>query len=416
LYISEREKNALTAIVQKIENELKLIQFIKPYLFVNRTILKNPPKKMKKIIVASAFVLGTLNAIAQITNVEEKFDLPTILSESSGAIFFNDRLISHNDSGNENKLYELDTISGLVTRTVTVTNATNIDWEDIAQDDSSIYIGDIGNNSGNRTDLKIYKLNKSDYLNSTNITAEIINFSYADQIDFTANPNETEWDAEALISFDANNLILFTKNWVDGVTKAYSIPKNSGTYTVNSSSTPLAEAGLITGATYNPSTEKVYLVGYNSILQPLVWVSENFTNNDIFSGTNTKTLLTSLGFEQVEAITHIGANRYFITSESFNLQGFSDTGKLISFTTNDILLSIIDQDISVVNLYPNPVKDELFIEGLEFTSVEIYDAKSTLVYRGDNQKLNLSKLNKGFYLVKINLKDHTSIVKKIIKE
>ncbi|AFU70547.1 secreted protein with Por secretion system C-terminal sorting domain [Psychroflexus torquis ATCC 700755] len=371
---------------------------------------------MKKIIVASAFILSALNAIAQITNVEKKFDLPTILSESSGAIFFNDRLISHNDSGNENKLYELDTISGLVTRTVTVTNATNIDWEDIAQDDSSIYIGDIGNNSGNRTDLKIYKINKNDYLNSTNITSEIINFSYADQVDFTANLNNTEWDAEALISFDANNLILFTKNWVDEISKAYSIPKNSGTYTVDSSPTPLAEAGLITGATYNPSTEKVYLVGYSRILQPFVWVSENFTNNDIFSGTNTKTSLTSLGFEQTEAITHIGANRYFITSETFNIQGFSNPGKLISFTTNDILLSIIDQDISVVNLYPNPVKDELFIEGLEFTSVEIYDAKSTLVYRGDNQKLNLSKLNKGFYLVKINLKDHTSIVKKIIKE
>jgi len=70
---------------------------------------------------------------------------------------------------------------------------------------------------------------------------------------------------------------------------------------------------------------------------------------------------------------------------------FSDTGKLISFTTNDILLSIIDQDFSVVNLYPNPVKDVLFIEGLEFTSVEIYDVKSTLVYSGDNQKINLSK-------------------------
>jgi hypothetical protein len=371
---------------------------------------------MKKIIIVSAFIFSTLNAIGQITNVEEKFDLPIILSESSGAIFFNDKLISHNDSGNENKLYELDTISGVVTRTVTVTNATNIDWEDIAQDDSSIYIGDIGNNRGNRTDLKIYKINKNDYLNSTNITAEIINFSYADQIDFTANPNETEWDAEALISFDANNLILFTKNWVDGVTKAYSIPKNSGTYTLDSITTTLASGGLITGATYNPSTEKVYLIGYSRILQPFVWVSENFTNNDIFSGTNTQTLLTSLGFEQVEAITHIGANRYFITSESFNVPPFSDTGKLISFTTNDILLSIIDQDFSVVNLYPNPVKDVLFIEGLEFTSVEIYDVKSTLVYRGDNQKINLSKLNKGFYLVKINLKDHTYIIKKIIKD
>jgi len=371
---------------------------------------------MKKTIIISAFILSALNAIAQITNVVEKFDLPIILSEASGAIFFNDKLIIHNDSGNDNKLHELDTISGVVTRTVTVTNATNIDWEDIAQDATSIYIGDIGNNSGDRTDLKIYKINKNDYLNSTNITAEIINFNYSDQVGFTANPNNTEWDAEALISFDANNLILFTKNWVDGITKAYSIPKNSGTYTVNSLATTLTSGGLITGATYNPSTEKVYLIGYNLILQPLVWVSENFTNNDIFSGTNTQTLLTSLGFEQVEAITYIGANRYFITSESFNFPPLSDNGQLISFTTNDILLSIIDQDVTVVSLYPNPVKDVLFIEGLEFTSVEIYDAKSTLVYRGYNQKINLSKLNKGFYLVKINLKDHTYNIKKIIKD
>jgi hypothetical protein len=92
-------------------------------------------------------------------------------------------------------------------------------------------------------------------------------------------------------------LILFTKNWVDEISKAYSIPKNSGIYTVDSSSTPLADRGLIAGATYSPSTEKLYLMGYSRILQPYVWVSESFTNNDIFSGTNTKTLLTSLGFE-----------------------------------------------------------------------------------------------------------------------
>ncbi len=284
---------------------------------------------MKKIIIITAFILGTFNVIAQIANVEEKFDLPIILSESSGAIFFNDKLIIHNDSGNENNLYELDTISGLVTRTVTVTNATNVDWEDIAQDETSIYIGDIGNNSGDRTDLKIYTLNKSDYLSSTNVTAEIINFSYSDQIDFASNPNNTEWDAEALISFDANSLILFTKNWVNGTTKAYSIPKNSGTFTVESLTTTLTSGGLITGATYNPSTEKVYSVGYNSILQPFVWVSENFTNNDVFSGTNTQTLLTSLGFEQVEAITYIEANRFFINFDYFNIPPFFNIENLV---------------------------------------------------------------------------------------
>lgn len=370
---------------------------------------------MKKIIVIIAFVLGIFNAIAQIKNVQEKFNLPVILSESSGAIFYNDKLITHNDSGNENKLYELDTISALITRTVTVTNATNVDWEDIAQDDTSIYIGDIGNNSGDRTDLKIYKINKSDYLSSNNVTAEIVNFSYSDQIDFAPKPNNTEWDAEALISFDANNLILFTKNWVNNTTKAYPIPKNSGTFTVNSLSKTLTSGGLITGATYNPSTEKVYSIGYNSILQPFVWVSENFTNNDIFSGTNTQTFLTILGFEQAESITYIDANRYFITSESFNIPPFSGNGKLVSFTTNDKIIPNTDQASNEVSISPNPVKNFLFIDSQEFTSIEIYDTKFALVYSGYNKKINVSRLNKGFYFVKINLKDDKYNIKKIIK-
>lgn len=340
----------------------------------------------------SAFILCAFNVIAQITNVVEKFNLPTIINESSGAIFFNDKLITHNDSGNENKLHELDTISGAVSRTVTITNATNVDWEDISQDDTSIYIGDIGNNSGNRTDLKIYKISKSDYVSSTNVLADIINFSYSDQMDFTTNANNTKWDAEALMSFDESNLILFTKNWVDGITKAYSIPKNTGTYFLSPLATTLTSGGLITGATYNASTGNVYLIGYNSMLQPIVWSSENFTTNDIFSGTNTQTSLSSLGFEQAEAITYIGGNRYFITSETFNIPPFSDTGKLISFTTNDNLLSLPDLTTQDIRLYPNPTIDLFFIEGTAFTLVEIYDTKSTLLYTGHSQMIDVSNL------------------------
>jgi len=374
-------------------------------------------KLMKALIIITSFILGISNAIAQISNIEEKFILPMILSESSGAIFFNNKLITHNDSGNENKLYELDTICGLVTRTVTVTNATNIDWEDLTQDDTSIYIGDIGNNSGDRVDLKIYKINKSDFLeNDSSVTAEIINFSYSDQIYFTPNFNNTEWDAEALISFDATNLILFTKNWINGTTKAYSIPKNSGTYSIDSLTTTLTSGGLITGATYNTSTQKIYSIGYNSFLEPFVWVSENFTNIDVFSGINTQTFLTSIGSKQIEAITYIKANRYFITSETFNIFPFTDNGTLVSFTTNDNVLSITEQVPSVASLYPNPVKDVLFISDLEFTSVEIYDTKSTLVYQGYSQKINVSEFNNGLYWVKINLKDHAYNIKKIIKQ
>lgn len=375
---------------------------------------------MRIIISISVFVLGTFNSISQISTPIEKFALPTTLNESSGAIFFNNKLITHNDSGGENKLYGLDTISGSITREVTILNATNVDWEDITQDETSIYIGDIGNNiSGNRTDLKIYKISKSDYLSSETVNSETISFSYSDQTDFTAkSANNTEWDAEALVSFDATNLILFTKNWIDGITKAYLVPKSSGTYVLSPLVTTLNSGGLISGGTYNPLTAKLFLVGYTDTLQPFFWESKNFTGIDIFSGTNTKTSIAStFGFEQAEAITYVNENRYFITSESFSQSIFSDYAKLIAFSTNDVALSV--DDISPKNdivLYPNPVNDFLYIKNADVNSVQVFDMKLAQLYNGNASYINMSNFSKGIYIVKINFGNDYSIIKKIVKE
>lgn len=373
---------------------------------------------MKNITIVVFLILGTVNAIAQITDVEEKFNLPEILRESSGAIFYNGKLITHNDSGGQNALFELDTISGEVTRTITIDNATNKDWEDIAQDDTSIYIGDIGNNDGNRTDLKIYKINKNDYMNSDNVTAEIINFNYSDQIDFTSNPNDTEWDSEALIALDTS-LFLLTKNWVNGITKAYSIPKNSGTHTVNPLSTTLDSDGMITGSTYNQLTEKIYSVGYNSLLQPFICISEDFTGNDIFSGTNTRIQLSSLGFEQTEAITHISDNRYFITSESFKISIVSDDAKLIAFSTNDTVLSLEELPINQISLYPNPATNQISIDydGI-IDNIKIYDKTGKVILVSSNTKsIKLPEnLAPGVYFLMIESRGNVIASEKFIVE
>jgi hypothetical protein len=53
-------------------------------------------------------------------------------------VFFLVPLVTHNDSGNQANLYEIDASTGIVIRTVCITNATNVDWEDIAQDASYI--------------------------------------------------------------------------------------------------------------------------------------------------------------------------------------------------------------------------------------------------------------------------------------
>ena len=141
--------------------------------------------------------------------------LPNPVIETSGLIFLNDKLITHNDSGNEPALFELDTVSGEITRKVIIRNATNVDWEDICYDDTYIYIGDIGNNSGSRTDLKIYRVSITNYLDAANdtVSADTIQFNYSDQSDFTPGSNQTNFDAEALISL-GDSLYIFTKNTI----------------------------------------------------------------------------------------------------------------------------------------------------------------------------------------------------------
>lgn len=376
---------------------------------------------MKTIIYALLLLFGVTTTYAQISNAQEEFVLPAGLRESSGAIMLNGKLVTHNDSGGQNALYELDVNSKSVTRTVTVTNAINIDWEDIAQDETHIYIGDIGNNNGTRTDLKIYKISKSDYLSSENVSAEIIAYSYSDQNDFTSNPNNTIWDAEALISFDANNLIVFTKNWVDNVTKGYVIPKTQGTHIVSSLTTTLSSEGLITGATFNPATKKLYLIGYNNVLQPFVWDCENFNLNDIFSGTNTKTLLENFGQEQAEAITHTGANNYLLTSESFSISmgpfNASDDAKLMSFSTNDITLSnTLFRDSTMLAWYPNPAHQFINIDIPEMVSVEIFNTQSKQLYSGNTPLIDVSRFSNGVYIVKVHLTSNRVLIRKLIKK
>lgn len=292
---------------------------------------------MKYIIFILSILLLSSCVVAKRRIVFNKFPLPNSLSESSGAIFFNNKLIIHNDSGGGNKLYELDTISGNITRSVTISNAINIDWEDMTQDSTSIYVGDIGNNvSGNRKDLKIYKINKREYLNNVSVSADVISYSYADQTDYKPQAsNKTIWDAEALVSFNGEYLIVFTKNWVDKVTKGYMIPKKPGSYSVLPLQNTLKARGLVTGGTFNNQTKKLYLVGYTRFLKPLVWESSGFINNDVFAGKTKRTKLASIHFEQTEGITHVDSNRYFILSETFYKSVISSQARVVAFSTKD---------------------------------------------------------------------------------
>lgn len=207
---------------------------------------------MKHFLLAFFFITYHYSGFSQ--DLSKETNLNDAISETSGLIYVDDRLITHNDSGGLNALFEIDVNDGTVSRTVTIENAVNRDWEDICHDEGYIYIGDFGNNNGNRTDLRIYKVKKTDYLGGNSVNAELIEFSYQDQNDFTSSPNNTNFDAEALISF-GDDLYVFTKNWVDQRSNIYKVSKTPGEY-VAERIDEFDAKGLITGGTYNTQAKK----------------------------------------------------------------------------------------------------------------------------------------------------------------
>lgn len=239
-------------------------------------------------------------------------DLSSIINETSGLINFDGNLITHNDSGSDPILYEIDINSGDINREVNISNVDAVDIEDIAQDDNFIYVCDIGNNSNERKDQAIYKISKNDYLNKSEVTAEIISINYKEQTDYTKSDKATNFDAEAVVII-GNELVLFTKNWGDYETSVYKIPIEKGSYEITAVDT-YNIGGLITGADYNKSNNTIIMTGYRGIV-PFVVKLNDFTENSPFDGTIEKNSIPLTGSRQVEAVAVNPDGSYYLSTE-----------------------------------------------------------------------------------------------------
>ena len=250
-----------------------------------------------------------------------KVNTPAV-PENSGIELVNGSVYIIGDSGNPPSISKIDTISGNVTQVINVSNYGNTDWEDITADPLYLYVGDFGNNDGNRTDLKILKIAKSQFANNAasviTVTAQAINFSYADQVGFEKDKN-TNFDCESFISV-GDSLYLFTKNRGDFKTRVYRLPKKAGTYTINPY-TNYNVNGKITGADYNPGTNEVVLVGYTgSSKNSFVWLLNNFQGTNFFSGNKRRLELgnTSAAWqtEGIAFCNETNTHRIFISCET----------------------------------------------------------------------------------------------------
>jgi len=358
-------------------------------------------KKNHTLLIA--FMLLAFSTKAQVNDLIEKYTMDTSVQETSGLIFHNNRLITHNDSGGTAQLFEMDTITNTITRIVTISNATNIDWEDLAQDADYIYIGDFGNNNGTRTDLKIYRIPKSEYDANTTITAEVINFNYDDQTTFDTD-DDTNFDCEAML-IKGDNILLFSKNWGDAQCNVYILPKTIGTHTAVNSGSYDTE-GLITGATYNETTGQIFLVGYTETGYPFVTYLDGYTGDAVFGGTVTKTNVLSKG-SQIEAITHMG-NRYFVSREHVYVAAYNITIYETLFAFNSAYTaSISENELENTMIYPNPANQNFTIalDEISSGSYVVYNqlGQEILTEKFNNVKQIEAKISKkGLYFVTIN--------------
>ena len=245
--------------------------------------------------------------------------LPSVLNETSGLAIVGGQLWTLNDGGNEAALYQIDTASGRVMRRVMVSNARNIDWESLTQDDSSIYIGDFGNNYGSRKNLRILKIAKYNLLNPANdsVEAGFISFAFADQVDFSSRLNQTNFDCEAFF-YCNDSLHLFSKNWADQQTRHYVLPTAAGTYRACLLETFNAD-GLITDAAINRKGE-IVLLGYKNtggkFWNCFLWIFRDAGSNRLAGNKYTRIELGSaLNLGQTEGLAFGEGERIWISSE-----------------------------------------------------------------------------------------------------
>ncbi|WP_114326802.1 hypothetical protein [Candidatus Colwellia aromaticivorans] len=223
-----------------------------------------------------------------------------------------------NDGGNLAQIHRIQS-DGKVNKTITITNAKNLDWEDMTQDDfGHFFIGDFGNNENKRKWLTIYKIENPIDIKGTETQAEIIKFTFPEQLNFPPKASEKNFDLEAFV-FYKKHLYLFSKNRTepfDGYTNLYKIGDHADNYQANfvsnfNTCTTHEKLCWITSAALSPDKTKLVLLDSERL-----WLFENWQGDNFFSGDTYK---IDLGIvTQKEAVTFFDDNTIIFTDEEFN--------------------------------------------------------------------------------------------------
>lgn len=193
---------------------------------------------------------------------------------------------THNDSGGKARIFAIDRNGATIPahweneddyKGLSIGDAVNIDWEELATDDNgNLYIGAFGNNANLRKDLAIYKVREPNPREqNTTRTLQTIPFSYPDQKSFP--PKLRNFDCEAFFCLN-DKLYLLTKHRSDSNTKLYRLDSTKS-HEVNELTyiDTFEIGGMVTAADASPDGSKIAVLTYKS-----VWIFTMPADSDNF--------------------------------------------------------------------------------------------------------------------------------------
>ncbi|MEY4594304.1 MAG: hypothetical protein RIQ47_714 [Bacteroidota bacterium] len=322
---------------------------------------------------------------------------------------------AHNDGYGDNTLYRISN-SGVYTRSLVISNATNYDWEDLTHDEGRnyLFIGDFGNNSCGRTNLRIYRITYPLLTSPASVTADEIQFSYPDQ---TLFPSPWyNFDAEAFFHHNGN-FYIFSKadSSAIGYTKLYRVPDQPGTH-VAMLIDSFYTNDRITSAAMNDDSSAVVLLANNRIHLFTGWTGDNF-----FTGNYTM-LRFSTSWTQKEAITFYTRTTVWMADESDGVSNFLYRVDLSAYIPPPATTGIMELVVPEVRVYPNPASEELTVcipNLMSRVDYSLTDMTGKKVHFGssindDSFGIDVHALPSGIYQLHLTGGDFLPCVKRVV--
>ncbi len=357
---------------------------------------------MKRIVII-VLLFATSALSAQTLQFQTLGTLDGRVGASSSLFFYDGSLWSANDHGCVT-VYSIDTLNAAITDSLLTVAPRAVDLEAVAQDDEYLYLADVGNNAGTRRDLHILRYDKALVMGSAEpIVPDTIWLAYPDQQSFESAAQNTDFDCEAVVATDTA-LLLFSKQWVSHQSVVYSVPKVPGRY-VASAVAEIPVDGLVTDASLHVGTRRLVLCGYSPFLQPFVFVIENFGTENVLACPMQKYYFDGV-IAQTEGVATLDGQRYYVSSESFSILGFSDSARLrvVDIPQASTTSAVAPQSQPVFRVYPNPSSQTLNVVGVADGSiVYLLDIDGRIVMTADAEGercvFTLSGLPSGTYIV-----------------